>query len=497
MIGWLVDTFVATAGFLAAALVLRRPVARAFGPGLAYALWFVPLARLVLPPLVLPASFAPRGAVAGVLPAGQVTTVSVVPAAMPASGWTATDGLIALWLAGAAAFLVWRLVSYRAMRAQLLQGVRPMGEAGRVRIVESDFVDAPVAFGVVDKVVALPRGFMARPDVRGRDLAIAHELQHHAGHDLVVTFAFQLLLALHWFNPLAWAAWRAMRRDQEAACDARVIASHPAGTRATYGALIASFAGGPRLGLAAPMACPVLGEKSVIHRLRSLTMPDLSPRRRRLGRAFLGASLLAVPLTATVSFAAEEPPAPPAPPAPRIEQRMTILGQAEEGQPAGDAGLHTRVIERDGRTIVLKTNRPLTDAEVDARIAELPQPPAPPVPPVPPAAGADGVAPPPPAAPIRRMTIVRREGGPDALAMAAPGDCATPREFEASEGEGGARKVVRLRICEAQAAKANAADAVRRARSRIEQDSRLSASMRAEILRELDEEIARLGEQGS
>ena len=225
-------------------------------------------------------------------------------------------------------------------------------------------------------------------------------------------------------------------------------------------------------------------------------MSDLSPRRRRLGRAFLCASLLAVPLTATVSFAAEEPPAPPARSAPRIEQRMTILREAER-QPAGDAGLHTRVIERDGRTIVLKTNRPLTDAEVEARIAELPQPPAPPVPPVPPAAGADGMAPPPPAAPIRRMTIVRREGGPDALAMAAPGDCATPREFEASEGEGGARKVVRLRICEAQAAKANAADAVRRARSRIEQDSRLSASMRAEILRELDEEIARLGEQGS
>lgn len=123
------------------------------------------------------------------------------------------------------------------------------------------------------------------------------------------------------------------------------------------------------------------------------------PRRRRFGRALFGASLAAVPLTATVSFAAQEPPLPP--PAPVIEQKEDI-------KPADNASLHTRVIERDGDM----------------------------------------------------------------------------------------RKVIRLRICEAQAAKANAADAVRRARSRIEQDMRLSPAMRAEILRELDAEIASLAAQG-
>ncbi len=125
------------------------------------------------------------------------------------------------------------------------------------------------------------------------------------------------------------------------------------------------------------------------------------PRRRRFGRALFGASLAAVPLTATVSFAAQEPPLPPPPPAPVIEQKEDI-------KPADNASLHTRVIERDGDM----------------------------------------------------------------------------------------RKVIRLRICEAQAAKANAADAVRRARSRIEQDMRLSPAMRAEILRELDAEIASLAAQG-
>lgn len=32
-------------------LAIRRPVARHFGAGIAYALWLLPLARLVMPPL--------------------------------------------------------------------------------------------------------------------------------------------------------------------------------------------------------------------------------------------------------------------------------------------------------------------------------------------------------------------------------------------------------------------------------------------------------------
>lgn len=56
---WLLDTLLATGGLIALVLVLRRPVARLFGPGLAYALWALPLLRLMLPPLVLPARAEP------------------------------------------------------------------------------------------------------------------------------------------------------------------------------------------------------------------------------------------------------------------------------------------------------------------------------------------------------------------------------------------------------------------------------------------------------
>jgi bla regulator protein blaR1 len=173
---------------------------------------------------------------------------------------------------------------------------------------------------VLDRVIALPHGFMAWHDRTARDLALAHELAHHRGHDLLANFVAQPLFALHWFNPLGWYGWSAMRRDQEAACDARVVAGCARELRGTYASVIASFAAGPNVALAAPMACPVLGQKSVIHRLRSLTMNDISPRRRMAGRVLLALGVLALPATASITYAktnaAQDVPAPPLPPAP-------------------------------------------------------------------------------------------------------------------------------------------------------------------------------------
>src|SRR5688572_17730515 len=296
MTGWLLDTLLYTGILIALVLVLRRPVSHHFGPQIAYMLWGLPFLRLLLPPVVLPASLAPEPAAAPELAvettpaAGNPSWVEAAAATPPVSpaaplpvsapptastppAWEWSDLgeiVLVLWLLSALAFLVWRVVMYRRMRAELLADARPVGETGQVRLVETPALNAPVAFGVLDKVIALPPLFMAQPDTVARDLAIQHELQHHRGNDLLANMAAQALLALHWFNPLAWYGWRAMRRDQEAACDARVLAGRSREERIRYAKLIAGIATGPRPllisgALAAPMACPVLGERSIVH----------------------------------------------------------------------------------------------------------------------------------------------------------------------------------------------------------------------------------------
>lgn len=331
MSAFLTDTLVWTGVLIGGVLVARGPVAHWFGARAAYGLWALPMARLLLPPLVLPSWMAPAAEEAAFV-AGSPTMAPADPAGataptMPSAAlqpgpatlfdWTAL--LMTAWLVGAGVVLVRRYALYFRMRRELLADARPVGRAGTVRFVETPAADGPVAFGVFDRVVALPAGFMADRDIESRDLALAHELAHHRGQDLLCNMLAQPLFALHWFNPLGRIGWQALRRDQEAACDERVVGAAPRERRAAYAAVIARYATrapvSPRLALAAPIACPGLGDRSIVHRLRTISMSDHSTRRRWAGRLVLAAGVLALPLTASVSYAqAEAPPPPPEPP---------------------------------------------------------------------------------------------------------------------------------------------------------------------------------------
>jgi beta-lactamase regulating signal transducer with metallopeptidase domain len=389
MTAWLIDTLTMTGVILLLILLVRRPVGRWFGPGAAYALWALPMIRLVLPPLVLPQSlaFSPAAHVLTTRaePVVELTTASrvavhvMVPAAQASLALPWETVALIVWLGGAVMFLALRTVSYRRMRRELLQESRVIGRSGAVRIVESPAVQAPVAFGVIDRVVALPRGFLASADSDASDFAITHELEHHAGNDLIANMAVQPLFALHWFNPVAWLAWRALRSDQEAACDARVMAGRSRHERERYGRLIASFAAGSRFALAAPMAGPLKGDKPIIHRLKALVRNDVPERHRLLGRSLFAASVIAVPLTASVTYAAQEiaevPQIAPQPSAPLAPSRPHEVREVTIEQDDGDASSQVRepsnrrTVTRAGTTYHIVTSKPLSDGEVDRMIA--------------------------------------------------------------------------------------------------------------------------------
>ncbi len=552
----LIETLVWTGGLIAAVLVLRRPVSRHFGPEAAYALWALPLVRLVLPPLTLPAWMAPQGAAAvaseGTLPAASPAPVDAAllahaPLAEPAAGagqagfdllaflaaLPLAEILLAVWLVGALVSLGLRFAAYFSLRDMLLAEGREVGRApcflGKIRLVETPATVAPLAMGVLDPVIALPPGFMALPDRPARDLALAHELAHHRGGDLLVNVLVQPLFALHWWNPLGRYGWLALRRDQEAACDARVMAERDSAERAAYAALIARFAAAPgaahHAALTAPMACPVLGEKSIIHRLRSLNMSRLSPRRRWAGRALLGAGLLALPLTASISYAAtepatdaqvSEPPAPPAlpaapdgpdaPPAPGeprvvvIEKRIKHDGGEEEVVEhvirGGDGNEKIRIMMRDlsggpggglDRETMEKHFEALKSgkkAEREAAIAAL---------------RADMEA--------RRargdVMMLRRDLGappppmPPVMVMSGckPGSSDT---VETSEDKDGRTRVMICQTRIADTARAGLKDAragLEEARAEIAGDKSIPEATRKRVLQSLDAQIERLGDK--
>lgn len=295
MIGWAIEALIASAVLMAVVLLVRGPVRRAFGPNVAYALWALPAIRLILPPL--PQLHAWREAAAPQLTqrASETLTVYVFEplggsAAAPATLFSSLGlPLAVLWGVGAAAFLGWHALSHRRFCQRMIAGSTRSEQAGAVEVIETEAASGPLAFGIFRRYVAFPRDFNERYDADERELALLHELGHHQRGDLIANWIALAVLALHWFNPLAWRAFRAFRIDQEMANDARVLVGRPAIDRHTYACAIIKAAHGG----AVSAACHLHTIHDLKGRLRMLTTGSRSRRRLALGGAAVAALTIA------------------------------------------------------------------------------------------------------------------------------------------------------------------------------------------------------------
>ena len=299
MIDWLTDTLLATSLLMALVLLVREPVRRHFGPAVAYGLWLIPALRLIVPPLTRTVE---RTVAAAEPAAAPLVTGLQQPAKLLAAepglieqfgGWETLA--VSAWLAGAAAMLFFGFLIYSRQRRDVLRESVQLARLGSIRILRSTAVRGPIAFGIVDRVIALPIDFDERYDPHERRLAFDHELSHHRSGDLVVNhFAF-LLLSLQWFNPLAWMSHAAFRFDQEAACDARVLDKESGQNRAAYAQAIAKAASARALLFAGALDRP----GTLQRRLRSM-LASPSNGRRVAGKALIALTLaMALPLTAS------------------------------------------------------------------------------------------------------------------------------------------------------------------------------------------------------
>jgi beta-lactamase regulating signal transducer with metallopeptidase domain len=304
MIGWAIETLVATSLLMLVVLAIRGPVAKQFGPHIAYALWLLPAFRMILPPL--PETVAPQ--TLHMLPSPldlELLLLAPIPSAAsegPSIDW----GLLAavFWGLGTLAFLGWHLLSYRRFVNRALGDAVQLPRLDRdgVEVCASAAASGPFAAGIFLKTIVLPEDYRRR---YGRDelrLAIEHEVQHHRRCDMSANFAALVVLALHWWNPIAYFAHRAFRTDQELACDALVLAQATPDERHAYGsALIKSACDG------LPVAACALGAGDDLkRRLRMMKNYHRDPARARLGgmiaAGLVGGGLL---LTASGGIAAE------------------------------------------------------------------------------------------------------------------------------------------------------------------------------------------------
>ncbi len=301
---WLAETLIATTLLMALVMLLRRPIARWLGAGAAYLLWVLPLARMLLP--TLPGDVDPSPLHVAVDQVGLPGLLTVAPAASvttstPSFPWLEVG--IGVWFVGFLAFLAVQAVGYARFRRHMLDGATSIGEEGRIRLITSPHASGPLAFGILRPYIVLPADFALRYDAQEQDMAIAHERAHHERGDLAANMVALLMLAVHWCNPVAWAAYRAYRADQETACDARVLALYGRDQAHAYGRAILKAAGGRQFA----GACHLTRITTLKGRLKMLSNHDISLQRISWGMAAVAVVTAAgLALTASGSRAAQQ-----------------------------------------------------------------------------------------------------------------------------------------------------------------------------------------------
>lgn len=253
---WLTETMIATTVLMLAALALRGPVARLLGARVAYLLWLAPALRMILPPVpaewlgdaaAMPISNAQLAPDFADVSVAMVSTTSPAPLVTGTAGGDVAWPMIALliWLGGAALFLLWHCLAYRSFRAKVMDGADYLDADRHIPVARSSAVSSPIAMGIFGRAVIVPADFNHRFDATEQRLALDHEMAHHTRWDLVANFAALVMLALHWFNPIAHIAHRAFRLDQEAACDALVLEGASQDERHAYGTALFKSATAP------------------------------------------------------------------------------------------------------------------------------------------------------------------------------------------------------------------------------------------------------------
>ena len=195
-------------------------------------LWIAPAVRLVCPVglTAVFSFFAAMRAPQTALRTGNFTNLdlggavmesvgNILPAETPAGSvnhlQTIENVAGIMWLAGMAVLLA--IETFRYLKMKALVSDAYVTESGAY---ETDRISSPFILGIIRPRIYLPLEMGADT----RKLVLAHERYHLRKRESLIKLAARAILLVHWFNPLAWLAYRLMSEDIEMRCDEAVLA---------------------------------------------------------------------------------------------------------------------------------------------------------------------------------------------------------------------------------------------------------------------------------
>lgn len=330
--GWVWEASWQAALIAVVVFIAQRLLRTRLSAGWRYALWFLVVARLVMP--VLPqspvsvynftakADWGPvmRAPVAVAEPVPSAAIPSLTVSAPPPERqerqkfeWTQIVPILsAAWAAGAALLglrLVFGTQLFMRRARRLSRPVSPtlrhlLDEAveligtKRPLLMETSAVITPTLAGIWLPRILLPEGIAGRLSEDELRHVLLHELAHVKRRDVAVNWLVNALLAVHWFNPLLWLAFRQMRADREIACDEIALRTMRGDERAAYGETLIKVSDGmPGVGAWMGLVGIFESQDQLEKRIRAIVTGRNVPRYAALLGIVLALAVAAVALT--------------------------------------------------------------------------------------------------------------------------------------------------------------------------------------------------------
>jgi|GEM_PF-2997110 len=204
---------------------------------------------------------------------------------------TIQDIVLLVWLAGALAVITYFIMSYKrlkrnikvnfvfppAMLKLLLAECREeLGIRKNIKIICQKEMSGPAL--LFPSTILMPSEMVATMEEEQVKMAIRHELMHVKRKDSLVCILMMALLAVYWFNPIVWIAYKMIREDMETACDAMVVKHLGAKQRYDYAeTLLSIFSKQRKPQLLLGMALGN-GKKTAEKRIRGIFMKQKSKK---------------------------------------------------------------------------------------------------------------------------------------------------------------------------------------------------------------------------
>lgn len=227
--------------------------------------------------------------------------------------------LIALWLAGIAVMLIQIGISVIQLRKRIKSAQTvptqwqqiaeelqtELGLKRSVRLVMIAGFPSPALCGGISPVIVLPSEMIGKSEESIR-FALLHEMTHIKRGDHIVSMLLLLLRAVYWFNPIVWLMMKQMRLDIETACDSCLTKLMSTSTKKRYAGTMLSMYAQQQIRYVLGMS---MGQtkKTAERRLRGMYMRRRSSRKSKMIAILLTTVLLVTCFTTACQPTPEKP----------------------------------------------------------------------------------------------------------------------------------------------------------------------------------------------